>query len=246
MPIRLVRLTFVRRKDGLVLLVSSKGHCVLAVRFQPLVKLILIEDVAFSWFRCRYRPITEFHVQRSYRDARVLSRFLHRHRLVAVLTYLMFPVLFLLLHQQGSQAHHLIPKLGDDLREVVECKFLFFHVFSRSLVRDRRQRTGMTHPCRWKLTVTTESSHYNLKRHDYRRLLESKGITNGMIIAIKDNNEPKKNHPNLKESSRIMFTFARSNTFIQWEYSLYHTCRYVSHGLRMMACQRVSAVHCHM
>ena len=202
MPIRLVRLTFVRRKDGLVLLVSSKGHCVLAVRFQPLVKLILIEDVAFSWFRCRYRPITEF--------------------------------------------HHLIPKLGDDLREVVECKFLFFHVFSRSLVRDRRQRTGMTHPCRWKLTVTTESSHYNLKRHDYRRLLESKGITNGMIIAIKDNNEPKKNHPNLKESSRIMFTFARSNTFIQWEYSLYHTCRYVSHGLRMMACQRVSAVHCHM
>ena len=137
MPVRLVRLTFVGREDGLVLLVGSKRHCVLAVRFQPLVKLILIEDVAFPWFRCRYRPVTEFHVQRSYRDARVLSRFLHRHRLVAVLTYQMFFVLFLLLQQQGSQAHHLIPKLGDDLREVVECKFLFFHVFSRSLVRDR-------------------------------------------------------------------------------------------------------------
>ena len=50
----------------------------------------------------------------------------------------------------------------------------------------------MTRPCRWKFTVTSESPHYNLKSHDYRRLLESEGITNGMIIAIKDNNEWKR------------------------------------------------------
>ena len=69
----------------------------------------------------------------------------------------------------------------------------------------------MTHPCQWKLTVTSESSHYNLKRHDYRRLLESEGITYGMIIAIKDNNEPKKNYRKTREN-RTNATFKLHNS----------------------------------
>ena len=28
---------------------------------------------------------------------------------------------------ERSHAHHLIPKLGDDLRKVVECQFFIFH-----------------------------------------------------------------------------------------------------------------------
>lgn len=67
----------------------------------------------------------------------------------------------------------------------------------------------MTRPCRWKFTVTSESPHYNLKSHDYRRLLDSKGITNGMIMAITDNNEPKKNHRNPKESEVFSEKFAK-------------------------------------
>src|SRR5574344_1858995 len=121
MPVRLVWLTLVCREDGRILFLCRKRNCILTVCFQPLVKLILIEDVAFAWLSGRNRPVTELHVQRSQWDACVLGRFLHRHRLMAVLAYLMFPVLFLLLCQQGFQAHHLIPKLGDDLRKVVEC-----------------------------------------------------------------------------------------------------------------------------
>ena len=30
---------------------------------------------------------------------------------------------------ERSHAHHLIPKLGDDLRKVVECQFCILHVF---------------------------------------------------------------------------------------------------------------------
>ena len=55
--------------------------------------------------------------------------------LVAVLAYLMFPVLFLLSVQQGSHTPQLIPKLGNNLREVVECKFRFFHISSGKSVK---------------------------------------------------------------------------------------------------------------
>ena len=134
MPIRLVRLTFVRREDGRVLLICCKRHCVLAVRFQPLVKLILIEDVAFPWFRCRYRPVTEFHVQRSYRDARVLSRFLHRHRLVAVFTYLVIPVLFLL---PITSSRSWATTCGRSLN-VSSCFSMFFHgLWLETAAKDR-------------------------------------------------------------------------------------------------------------
>ena len=36
-----------------------------------------------------------------------------------------------LLSKQAFQAHHLVPKLGDNLREVVECNHCFFHLRTR-------------------------------------------------------------------------------------------------------------------
>lgn len=64
MPVGLVRFALVRRENGLVLFVCCQRYGILAVRLQPLVKFILIEDVTFAWFGGWYRSVTKFHVQR--------------------------------------------------------------------------------------------------------------------------------------------------------------------------------------
>ena len=64
MPAGLVRFALVRRENGFILFISCQRYGILSVRLQPLVKFILIEDVAFARLGGRYRPVTEFHVQR--------------------------------------------------------------------------------------------------------------------------------------------------------------------------------------
>ena len=96
LPLTFVWFAMMGCKDGFVLFLGSHRHGILAVRLQPFVKLVLIENVAFAWLCGRYRPVTEFHVQRSQGDACVLSRLFHSHGFVEVLAYLMFPTLFLL------------------------------------------------------------------------------------------------------------------------------------------------------
>ena len=129
MPIRFVWLTFVRCQDGIVLLFCGHRNGIPALRLQPLVKLILIQDPSSAWLGGRDSAILQFHVHRSSGDVHVLDGLIHSHWLVAVLLY-GFTTLCLLSGQHGSHAHHLIPKLGDDLREVVECQILVLHNLS--------------------------------------------------------------------------------------------------------------------
>ncbi len=126
MPVRFVRLTFMRRENSLILLISSKWYSVPAVRLQPSVKLVLIQEPSSARLGGRYGTVLQFHVHRTLGYVRVLDGLIHSHGLVSVFLY-GFTTLCLLSGQQGSHAHHLIPKLGDDLREVVECYFFLFH-----------------------------------------------------------------------------------------------------------------------
>ena len=64
MPAGLVRFALVRRENGFILFISGQRYGIFAVRLQPLVKFILIEDVAFAWLGGWYCSVTEFHVQR--------------------------------------------------------------------------------------------------------------------------------------------------------------------------------------
>ena len=120
LPLTFVWFTPMGCKDGIVLFLGGQRNGISTVCFQPFVKLILIEYPPLPWLSGRYRSICQFHVQSSQRNTRVLYRFLHRHRLVVANIYQKSLILVLLSGQQGFHAHHLIPKLGDDLRKIVE------------------------------------------------------------------------------------------------------------------------------
>ena len=126
MPVRFVRLTLMRREDNLILFLCCKWNSIPAVRLQPSVKLVLIQEPSSAWLGGGNGAVLQFHVHRTLGYVRVLDGLLHSHRLVAVLLC-GFVTLCLLPWQHRSHAHHLIPKLGDDLREVVECYFFLFH-----------------------------------------------------------------------------------------------------------------------
>ena len=130
MPIRYVRLALVRSENCRILLIRCQRDDISALRLQPLVKLILIQDPSSARLGGWDGAILQFHVHRSSGDVRLLDGLIHCHWLVAVLLY-GFTTLCLLSGQHGSHAHHLIPKLGDDLREVVECQNFFFHNLSQ-------------------------------------------------------------------------------------------------------------------
>ena len=127
MPIRFVRLTFVRCQDGFVLFICRHRNGIPALRLQPFVKLILIQDPSSARLGGRDGAVLQLHVHGSPGDVRLLDGLIHSHWLVAVLLY-GFTTFCLLSGQHGSHAHHLIPKLGDDLREVVECQNFFFRL----------------------------------------------------------------------------------------------------------------------
>lgn len=117
--------TLKRMRETLILR-SSSG--IPARGLQPLVKLILIQDPSSARLGGWDGAVLQFHVHRSPGDVRVLDGLFHSHWLMAVLLY-GFTTLYLLSGQHGSHAHHLIPKLGDDLRKVVECQFCILHIF---------------------------------------------------------------------------------------------------------------------
>ena len=125
MPIRFVRLALVRSENCRILLIRCQRDDISALRLQPFVKLILIQDPSSARLGGWDGAVFQFHVHRSPGDVRVLDGLIHSHWLVAVLFY-WFTTLCLLSGQHCSHAHHLIPKLGDDLREVVECQNFFF------------------------------------------------------------------------------------------------------------------------
>lgn len=152
-----------------LILRSSSG--IPARGLQPLVKLILIQDPSSARLGGWDGAVLQFHVHRSPGDVRVLDGLFHSHWLMAVLLY-GFTTLYLLSGQHGSHAHHLIPKLGDDLWEVVERKWFitYIHtrpfsgiVLQRNLVTNRRAShfliTGASRnnhavePCFWLLFV---------------------------------------------------------------------------------------------
>ena len=120
LPITLIRLATMRCENGIVLFLGSQRNGISTVCFQPFVELILIEYPPLPRLGGRYRSVCQFHVQCSQRNTRVLYSFLHRHRLVVAIIYQKSLILILLSGQQGSHAHHLIPKLGDDLWKIVE------------------------------------------------------------------------------------------------------------------------------
>ena len=120
LPVTLIRLSTMGCEDGIVLFLGGQRDGISTVCFKPFVKLILIEYPPLPWLSGRYRSICQFHVQSSQRNTCVLYSFLHRHRLVVANIYQKSLILVLLSGQQGSHAHHLIPKLGDDLRKIVE------------------------------------------------------------------------------------------------------------------------------
>ena len=129
MPIRFVRLALVRSENCRILLIRCQRDDISALRLQPFVKLILIQNPSSARLGGWDSAVLKFHVHRSSGDVRVLDGLIHSHWLVAVLLY-WFTTLYLLSGQHGSHAHHLIPKLGDDLREVVECQILVLHNLS--------------------------------------------------------------------------------------------------------------------
>ena len=114
--------TLKRMRETLILR-SSSG--IPARGLQPLVKLILIQDPSSARLGGWDGAVLQFHVHRSPGDVRVLDGLFHSHWLMAVLLY-GFTTLYLLSGQHGSHAHHLIPTLGDDLREVVAWQNFFF------------------------------------------------------------------------------------------------------------------------
>ena len=84
MPVRFVRLAFVRCKDGLVLFICGQRNCIPARRLQPLVKLVLIQEPSSARLGGWDGAILQLHVHGSPGDVRVLDGFLHSHGLVAV------------------------------------------------------------------------------------------------------------------------------------------------------------------
>lgn len=141
LPLTLLGFATMRRENGFVLFVGSQRHCITAVGLQPLVEFVLIEHPSLARLGGGERAVGKFHVQCTKWYARVRSRLINRHRLVAFLTVQMSLAFVLLSGQQGLHAHHLIPKLGNDLRKVVKSQFLIIHCNYGLWIEDRRKGT---------------------------------------------------------------------------------------------------------
>ena len=93
MPAGLVWLALVRCKDGSVLLLISQRYKILAVRFQPLVNLVKVDDPSLARFGARDFPVCEFLVDGRKGNVGVLGNLLWRDRAVSVLSLLSWSVL---------------------------------------------------------------------------------------------------------------------------------------------------------
>ena len=82
-----------RCKDGSVLFLIRQRNGILAVRFQPLVNLVKIDNPSLAGFGARNFPIREFLIDGRKRNVGVLGNLLWRDRAVSILSLLSWSVL---------------------------------------------------------------------------------------------------------------------------------------------------------
>jgi hypothetical protein len=93
LPTGLVRLALVRCTDGCVLLLIRQRNGILAVRLQPLVNLVKLDDPSFAWFGAGNFPVCEFLIDGRKGNVGVLGNLFWRDRAVSVLSLLSWSVL---------------------------------------------------------------------------------------------------------------------------------------------------------
>ena len=93
MPAGLVRLALVRCKDCSILLLIRQRDGILAVRFQPFVNLVKINDLSLAGFGARDFSVCDFLIDGRKGNVGVLGNLLWRDRAVSVLSLLSWSVL---------------------------------------------------------------------------------------------------------------------------------------------------------
>ena len=89
----LVWLALVRCKDGSILFLICQRNGILAVRLQPLVNLVKVDDPSLARFGTWDFPVCEFLVDGRKGNVGVLGNLLWRDRTVSVLSLLNWSVL---------------------------------------------------------------------------------------------------------------------------------------------------------
>ena len=93
MPAGLVWLALVRCKDGSILFLIRQRDGILAVRFQPLVNLIKVDDPSFARLATWDFPVCKFLIDGRKGNVGVLGNLLWCDRAVSVLSLLSWSVL---------------------------------------------------------------------------------------------------------------------------------------------------------
>ena len=93
MPAGLVRLALVRCKDCSILLLIRQRDGILAVRLQPLVNLVKVDNPTLAGFGAGDFPVREFLIDSRKGNVGVLGNLLWRDRAVSVLSLLSWSVL---------------------------------------------------------------------------------------------------------------------------------------------------------
>ena len=126
LPVTLVGFTTMGRKDGIILFLGGQGYGILALHLQPLVEFVIEQDPTLAGLRSWHLALLQLYVEGVQRHAEIVSRFLHIHRATHAL-YLLLCLSFLKVRQQYLHADDFIPKLGNDLRKVVECQSFLYN-----------------------------------------------------------------------------------------------------------------------
>ena len=93
MPAGFVRLALVRCKDGSVLFLIRQRNEILAVRLQPLINLVQVDNPSLAGFGAGDFPVREFLIDGRKGNVGVLGNLLWRDRTVSVLSLLSWSVL---------------------------------------------------------------------------------------------------------------------------------------------------------
>ena len=127
LPVTLVGFTTMGRKDGIILFLGGQGYGILALHLQPLVEFVIEQDPTLAGLRSWHLALLQLHVEGVERHTQVVRSLLHVHR--ATHTFqLLLGLAFLKVKQYHLHADDFIPKLGNDLRKVVECQFDVLHM----------------------------------------------------------------------------------------------------------------------
>ena len=111
LPVTLVGFTTMRRKDGIILFLGGQGYGILAFHLQPLVEFVIEQDPTLAGLRSRHLVRSLLHVHRTTHTFHLLLR-----------------LSFLKVKQYHLHADDFVPKLGNDLRKVVECQSFLYHI----------------------------------------------------------------------------------------------------------------------